>query len=238
MKHFTINDENDITVHATREAASASEGIAFSTEADFASIAGDHKRMVEIWNGLTGVTPVKKFTSRNIAVTRIWRAIQNLGESATPKAPSKILTFVPKLSAEDAALDAAHLASYADRVPLLDAYADVDQVSAGQHLDDFGQDTSGAPQVADVAPTEQQPTETTSQPVDAPKAKEQRDTKTTAAITLMKRAQGATLAELMSTFGWQAHTVRGFVAGQLTKKMGIAVESFKPEGGERTYRIA
>jgi hypothetical protein len=32
------------------------------------------------------------------------------------------------------------------------------------------------------------------------------------------------------------HTVRGFMAGAM-KKAGYNVESFKPEGGERTYRI-
>ena len=36
--------------------------------------------------------------------------------------------------------------------------------------------------------------------------------------------------------GWQRHTVRGFMAGAM-KKAGYAVESFKPEGGDRTYRI-
>jgi Protein of unknown function (DUF3489) len=39
-----------------------------------------------------------------------------------------------------------------------------------------------------------------------------------------------------SKMGWQRHTVRGFMAGAM-KKAGYAVESFKPEGGERTYRI-
>jgi hypothetical protein len=40
----------------------------------------------------------------------------------------------------------------------------------------------------------------------------------------------------MKTMGWQKHTVRGFMAGAM-KKAGFTVESFKPEGGERTYRI-
>jgi hypothetical protein len=40
----------------------------------------------------------------------------------------------------------------------------------------------------------------------------------------------------MDKMGWQAHTVRGFMAGAM-KKAGYEVESFKPEGGERTYRI-
>ena len=45
-----------------------------------------------------------------------------------------------------------------------------------------------------------------------------------------------TLAEIMEKMGWQRHTVRGFMAGAI-KKAGYSVESFKPEGGERTYRI-
>jgi hypothetical protein len=62
--------------------------------------------------------------------------------------------------------------------------------------------------------------------------------KTNQAIAMMKRPGGATLKQLMDTFGWQAHTVRGFVAGPLTKKLGLTVASTKPEGGERTYSIA
>jgi len=44
------------------------------------------------------------------------------------------------------------------------------------------------------------------------------------------------LVDSMEKMGWQKHTVRGFVAGAL-KKAGYTVESFKPENGERTYRI-
>lgn len=62
--------------------------------------------------------------------------------------------------------------------------------------------------------------------------------KQTAVIDLMRRKNGATLAEVMKTTGWQPHTVRGFVSGALTKKLGLSVESFRAESGERTYRIA
>ena len=41
-------------------------------------------------------------------------------------------------------------------------------------------------------------------------------------------------AEIMEKMGWQQHTVREFMAGVM-KKAGYTVESFKPEGGERTY---
>jgi predicted transcriptional regulator len=53
---------------------------------------------------------------------------------------------------------------------------------------------------------------------------------------MLRRKNGATLQEIMDQMGWQRHTVRGFMAGAM-KKAGYAVESFKPEGGERTYRI-
>ena len=53
----------------------------------------------------------------------------------------------------------------------------------------------------------------------------------------MKRAKGATLAEIMDATDWQAHTVRGFVS-ILGSKGGVKVESSKNAGGERTYRIA
>ena len=56
-------------------------------------------------------------------------------------------------------------------------------------------------------------------------------------IALMKRAKGATLAEIMKATGWQAHTVRGFVS-ILGSKGGEKIESAKSADDERTYKIA
>jgi hypothetical protein len=56
-------------------------------------------------------------------------------------------------------------------------------------------------------------------------------------INLLKRADGATLAEIMKVSNWQAHSVRGFISGTLTKKMGLTVVSAKGEDGERSYSI-
>jgi hypothetical protein len=56
-------------------------------------------------------------------------------------------------------------------------------------------------------------------------------------LDLMRRAKGATAAEIMKLTGWQAHTVRGFISGTVTKKLGLKVESSRAEGKERTYRI-
>ena len=70
-----------------------------------------------------------------------------------------------------------------------------------------------------------------------PKAEGPREgSKMAQVIAMMERRNGATLAEIMKKMGWKRHTVRGFVAGAM-KKAGYTVESFKPEDGERTYRI-
>jgi hypothetical protein len=57
-------------------------------------------------------------------------------------------------------------------------------------------------------------------------------------IALLKQQDGATLKDIMSATGWQAHSVRGFISGTLGKKMGLSVVSAKNEGGDRVYRIA
>jgi hypothetical protein len=57
-------------------------------------------------------------------------------------------------------------------------------------------------------------------------------------LDLLKRAEGATLKEIMSATAWQAHSVRGFISGSLGKKMGLKVESEKRTDGERCYKVA
>jgi len=56
-------------------------------------------------------------------------------------------------------------------------------------------------------------------------------------LDLMKRKEGASLAEIAKATDWQNHSIRGFVSGHVSKKLGLKVESTKSEAGERTYRI-
>ena len=56
-------------------------------------------------------------------------------------------------------------------------------------------------------------------------------------LDLLKRPDGATLKELMKATGWQAHSVRGFLSGAVSKKMGLVVTSAKGEDGERSYSV-
>ncbi len=61
--------------------------------------------------------------------------------------------------------------------------------------------------------------------------------KKNAVLDLLRRKEGATLAEIAKATDWQNHSIRGFLSGQVSKKMGLAVESSKNDKGERVYKL-
>lgn len=63
-------------------------------------------------------------------------------------------------------------------------------------------------------------------------------TKLAAIIDAMRHPGGATIAQMMASTGWQAHTVRGAISGMVRKKLGYEVVAEKSADGQRTYRIA
>jgi hypothetical protein len=56
-------------------------------------------------------------------------------------------------------------------------------------------------------------------------------------LELLRRPQGSTIPAIMKATGWQQHSVRGFFAGVALKKLGLILESEKPDDGDRIYRI-
>jgi hypothetical protein len=173
MKAFTIDSENDITVFASLKEAEASGRKAdpFCTQEELDALAKKWRgcRLIEIWNSLPGVKPVQKFTSRDVALRRIWAAIQHLKP--------------------------------VDDTPLRWARS-------------RGPKSQGA------------------RPNDARRPGK----KVALVIAMLQSSKGATLGQIMQATGWQAHTVRGFVSGQLKKKLGLAVRSFRRDG-DRVYSL-
>ena len=70
----------------------------------------------------------------------------------------------------------------------------------------------------------------------APEARE--GSKKALVLELLRRKQGATLAQIMEATSWQAHSVRGFISGTITKKLGLSVQSTKRDDGVRFYKLA
>lgn len=54
---------------------------------------------------------------------------------------------------------------------------------------------------------------------------------------MLRRKEGATIAQIATTLDWQSHSVRGAISGSLKKKQGLTIASEKTEDGRHVYRI-
>ena len=186
MKIFTIeNETNNITVHATvQDAEAVANTETFRSESGLHKLAVDWPaaRLVEIWNSLPGVSPVKKFKDRQTAVSRIWKALQGLGPGC-PRGRCSRRTRRRRLS------DSRRSAKPAKRLRTA---------------------TPVAPQTPDAAPEEAPAAKKTTSrkgATKAPKSQEAKppreSSKTAQVVAMLQRQEGATLSEIMTSMGWQ-----------------------------------
>jgi Protein of unknown function (DUF3489) len=239
MKNFTIeNETNNITVHGSaKEAEAIPNSERFTSEAALAKVAANWPaaRLVEIWNSLPGETPVKKFKDRATAVSRIWKAIQSLGQTApAAEEPAPVPETTPVGELPETA-----------SVPEREASEKVQPEAVVPESPEPTVDTPVAPQTAHVAPQEpgakKKATRRKKTPVAAPTkdaGAPREGSKTSQVIAMLKRPGGTTLEEIMTAMQWQKHTTRAMMSagGSLAKKHGLIVTSAKV-GDKRVYSI-
>ncbi len=63
-----------------------------------------------------------------------------------------------------------------------------------------------------------------------------RSSKQARVVAMLRSPSGTTITAVMKETGWQQHSVRGFFAGVVQKKLGLKLDSKKIDGN-RTYRI-
>ena len=74
-------------------------------------------------------------------------------------------------------------------------------------------------------------------PLKADEPKVARVTKQERVLTLLSQSEGASIEEMMQATDWQQHSVRGFLAGTVKRKLGFPLTSSKPNDGVRRYCI-
>jgi hypothetical protein len=101
MKTFILDADHNITVYASQQetASAVPAGDAFTTAAGLKAALKNYSATtaVEIWNGLTGVTSVRKFKDTATAAKRIFAEVQKLGGSDAHPTDSPIV--IPKRAA-------------------------------------------------------------------------------------------------------------------------------------------
>ena len=100
-------------------------------------------------------------------------------------------------------------------------------------VEDPPQERDSAPETVEDAPSAGDASEESSVATTAPQTRE--GTKQAQLIAMLR--EGATIGEMAAATGWQAHTVRGAMAGALKKRLGLAITSAREERG-RVYRLA
>ncbi len=103
MQRFLITPENRmVTISNTTE--TPERGTAFDSEQQLAEVTSDWpaSRLVEIWNGLPGVTAIRKFKDRATAVSRIWKQAQSLPPFVEPAPVEEVPAQTEEAKLEEA----------------------------------------------------------------------------------------------------------------------------------------
>jgi hypothetical protein len=167
MKTFIISSDNKVTAGVDPQ-QNTTGAVQFTTLDELTEMTHEWPmaRLVAVWNHLSGVTSVRRFTDRDTAVTRIWKTLQNAADSTKVSRPPR------------------------------------------------GENRSGSK-----------------------KTLARKGTKKARILILLNRRSGATLEELVRATGWQTHSIRGFISGNVGKQMGLKVNTSTRSDGKKAYHI-
>jgi hypothetical protein len=92
MRFEVTSDDPILSITDGSQTEADERSSTFATEEKLLELVGawPMKRLIAIWNNLPGVSPVRKFTSRQVGIDRIWKGIQNLAPEKGAQAPSVV----------------------------------------------------------------------------------------------------------------------------------------------------
>jgi len=210
MTLFAIDADNNITTFSAAEQIPEGQE-RFTSEKELAALAANWPadRLISVWNSFAGVAGFGADLKPVKKFTNRKTAIARIW-----KAIQKLDGVFEGAATATAEAAAATPAKATPKTP------------------------KGTRKAAKGAPTKAKATKTTKSAKKATGAPVPREfSKKAVVIDMLRRKGGATLEEIAKATDWQNHTIRGFVSGTLTKKMGLNVESAKNADGSRYYRI-
>jgi hypothetical protein len=230
MKTYTINTDLNITAYESNKDAFGTGLPVFSSAKDLgAELAKMNVKPTDLWNSLPGLVPVKKFMNREAGLKRIFAQLQSLvpvpvgggqdeGETVTPRKAAK------KAHAPEAIRETLEAFVGATAKQLKRAATKKAAAKAAKKRE------SADAVVADIKAKDAKKK--------AAQANGPREgSKEALVVALLSRKGGVTRAEVAKATGWLEHSVGGFMSGTAKTKLGLPVESYKTEKGERAYRL-